>query len=745
MSVFPGHWLVHGTPTTQGGGGSPPPRDREEAQTMGHASSSIICPVLYSTAGLSFWGGIDPETGIVIDHSHPLHGRCVADTILCLPSGRGSCTASQVLLELILNQKAPKALVLRDRDGHACVGALIAQSMFPDSTVLDIIQISDFGSLIDSAPRYGQVLQESGCAVFGTTWSEVHQKAGNIPPLPASSFVPATKVDERGGGDHYMSLLQLNQEEREMLTNAKTEAERRAVQCLIRFAHITCDDQDGTRTRTYTKVEKGHIDGCTYIGPGGLKFVQTLVQEGGKVTIPTTLNSVSTDLRHWQRLGIVPTPSQQASIQLAKAYVELGCLEQSLTCAPYLLDDPPTLGQHIVWGESNAVVFANSMLGARTEKYSDYMDACCAIVGKVPAVGVHLDEHRQPTVLVDARQLSFGTSATNKSDGGDNKDNPLHLHDRFDILFPVLGHLCGTLSDGQVPVLVGLERYAKIITQDHMKAFCAAFGTTGTSPLVHVAGVTAEAKDPLHVEAMMRHCRQTRMITVEQLDETFQILDQQQDHSVDGDTEKIDQIALGNPHLSLTECENLLDLIQALPPTSRQKHESVPLIACMSRVLYDKSPAIPALRQFGMEFVQDTCWCMLLAPPMIPTHTKNENGTTTPSTILTNSGKYAHYGPGLTGHKFRLGSTQDCIQAAVTGTLPRRRLGGRGGDVMPWKQINTSTRSYSSLSSIQHGRMFSTYTTASNSHDGIPHLYDQWCRRLRQSRTLSQVLSRLRR
>jgi predicted aconitase with swiveling domain len=435
-----------------GGGGA---NSRSIDRRPNHDRGGVY-PLLISNIPLSFWGGIDEKTGVVIDTSHPLHGRNVQDTILCLPSGRGSCTASQVLLELILNNKAPRALVLRDRDGLVCVGALIAQSVFPESSVLDVLQVhsavtdsdqqsgeanSDWTTsslgydwLVASQPGFGSVLSD-GRLVVGTSRDEVEQKLRTTPDEPTETSDAA---------------LSLTSEEREMLDLATTDAERRAVDCLLRYAHIVMDEP------TYVPVEKAHIDGCTYIGPGGLHFVQRLVQDGGHVKIPTSLNSVSTDLRHWGRLGIHPTKSQQNSIALANAYLQMGCSEDSFTCAPYLLDDPPQLNQQIVWGESNAVVFANSVLGARTEKYADYLDICCAIVGKVPAVGVHLDSYRKPKILLDMTNIDLEC------------DDP----DSLSLLFPVLGHLCGTLSDGEVPLLVGLEQYAGSITRDHLKAFC---------------------------------------------------------------------------------------------------------------------------------------------------------------------------------------------------------------------------------------------------------------------------------
>eukprot|EP00536_Pseudo-nitzschia_multiseries_P019668 jgi/Psemu1/293867/fgenesh1_pg.6117_\ len=147
--------------------------------------------------------------------------------------------------------------------------------------------------------------------------------------------------------------------ERRMLAESSTTAERRAVEVLIRYARIVARASLGMPP-TYIDVKRAHIDGCTYIGPGGLKFVERLVEDGGRVKIPTTLNSVSTDLRYWKQLGIPDDVSNRNSIRQAEAYVALGCSAKSFTCAPYLLEDEetigiPDLGDQIVWGESNAV------------------------------------------------------------------------------------------------------------------------------------------------------------------------------------------------------------------------------------------------------------------------------------------------------------------------------------------------------------------------------------------------------
>lgn len=592
------------------------------------ASSLTTSPLLISDVPLSFWGGIDPQTGTVIDASHPLAGQCVSDTILCLPSGRGSCTASQVLLELILRDKAPTALVMRDVDGLASVGAIIAQEIFQTPT-LDIVCLGQHG--------YAQLL------LAGTVVDAV---AGRVLPNgQLQAFVGTSDPPLEDDVNENLTATSFSDEEECLLNDCTTEAERMALRVIFRYANLSLDFDGKRKQPSYLHIAQSHIDGCTYIGPGGLEFVRRLVRAGGQVKVPTTLNSVSADRQRWKALG-VPEEYALNSIALGDAYLELGC-QPSFTCAPYLLQNPPTLAQDIAWGESNAVVYANSCLGARTEKYADYLDICCAIAGIVPAAGVHLPEHRQPRIVLDATSVLAELLP---------KNGPLN---DIDLLFPTLGHLCGTLSDGRVPILLGLEGHSEHVSTDHVKAFCAAFGTTASSPLIHIAGLTPEAKDVAVIQDFVNACSDAvRTISIQDLERTFELLD-----AKGGTKETIDLVALGNPHLSVSECQNLAQLIR---DEGGGRHPNTRIIACMSRSVHAQADAhhLKDMLDFGVEFVFDTCWCMLLDEPIVPCNPK--------ATILTNSGKYAHYGPGLTKRQFRFGSMSDCIRAAKTGVYSRR-------------------------------------------------------------------------
>jgi cis-L-3-hydroxyproline dehydratase len=645
---------------------------KSSLSTTINEDNNIVRNVWRTMVPLSFWGGIDPISGIVIDETHPWMGRCVSGAIIILPSGRGSCTASQVLWELIRNHVAPRAIVLRDLDGQMCIGAIVAQQLLstieiqqeqqypsketkkdchwiPDILHLGVDAFETCMNLPDEDIQYG-IVTSSGKLLLGNSQSQVTEQLQAL--NQNSENKEQNTIHQKHA--HFSSLTD---EENAMLDAAATNAERMALEVLIRYAHIV----SYPHTPTYVPIQAAHIDACTYIGPGGLEFATRLVQAGGQVKVPTTLNAGSCDRHRWKALG-VPENYAQPSLALGDAYVALGC-QPTFTCAPYLLlqnqqqqQQHPYTNQDLGWGESNAVVYANSVWGARTEKYADYLDICVALVGKTVQIGVHVAENRRPQILLDATNVLKDISTQSPS-----------MQD-IDSLFPILGHLCGTLSDGLVPMLLGLETWTHVITTDHLKAFCAAFGTTGTSPLIHIAGITPEARDISMFAQQQQQLHQSMdprriEITWEDVKKTYTTLDSSSSSS--SQSEIIDLVALGNPHLSIPECHLLSQLVQG-----SRKHDSVRVFACMSRSLYEQiqtsdDSITKNLEQFGVEFIHDTCWCMLLDPPVLPPLSQTSKKRN--STILTNSGKYAHYGPGLTQRQYRFGSWNNCIEAAITG------------------------------------------------------------------------------
>ena len=555
--------------------------------------------LLFADVGLSFWGGVDPGTGEVIDRHHPLSGQHLAGRVLAIPSGRGSCTGSSVLMELISNGHAPAALVLAEADEILTLGVLVAQTLFARS--LPVLCIG----------------REAFAALRGQAFARVETTTLSLfDHLPGDAWQALDSPSPNAGGT---ASIRLTEHDRALLDGRHGKAAQMAMQIVLRMAELQGADH-------LVDVTQAHIDGCIYTGPASLRFAQQLVQWGAKVRVPTTLNSISVDHRRWRELGIDPALGEPASA-LGDAYMAMGA-QLSFTCAPYLLDTAPKAGEQIVWAESNAVVYANSVLGARTLKYPDYLDICIALTGRAPLIGCHLDAQRKARLQIELPALG-------------------ELDDAF---YPLLGYHIGALAGSRVPLVLGLEKRKPSL--DDLKGFGAAFATTSAAPLFHIAGVTPEAIDPAQVLDAGTSIA-VEKIRLKDLLPSWRELNSARDN-------RVDVVSLGNPHFSLSEFAHLARLCRG-----RQKHPDVVLaITCGRAVLEQAREAghIAVIQAFGATLVTDTCWCML-GEPVIPKAAE---------TLMTNSGKYAHYAPGLVGRKVHFASLAECVDAACTATASGR-------------------------------------------------------------------------
>ncbi|NWL22913.1 cis-3-hydroxy-L-proline dehydratase [Pseudomonas umsongensis] len=555
--------------------------------------------LLFADVGLSFWGGVDPLRGEIIDRHHPLSGEYLTGRVLAIPSGRGSCTGSSVLMELISNGHAPAALVLAEADEILTLGVLVAQMIFERSLPVLCIGSEAFAALRGKA--FARI-DGASLAVFDR--------------IPVDNWQPSeTPMQARDTS----TAIELSEFDHALLDGAHGKAAQMAMQIVLRLAEL----QGAQRL---IDVTQAHIDGCIYTGPASLRFAQQLVQWGAKVRIPTTLNSISVDQRRWRELGIDPLLGEPASA-VGDAYMDMGA-QLSFTCAPYLLDSAPKAGDQIVWAESNAVVYANSVLGARTLKYPDYLDICIALTGRAPLIGCHLDAPRKARLRVELPELA-------------------ELDDAF---YPLLGYHIGALAGSRIPLIFGLEQRQPDL--DDLKAFGAAFATTSAAPLFHIAGVTPEALDPAQV---LEPDTPLPVATIRLADllVSWRELNSARDN-------RVDVVSLGNPHFSLSEFARLAQLCR-----DRVKHPDVVLaITCGRAVLEQARDAgyIDVIENFGATLVTDTCWCML-GEPVIPRAA---------TTLMTNSGKYAHYAPGLVGRNVHFASLAECVDAACTATASGR-------------------------------------------------------------------------
>lgn len=370
-------------------------------------------------------------------------------------------------------------------------------------------------------------------------------------------------------------------------------------------------------------IASAHIDGALYHGDSGTLFAEKLVEGGGKVAVRSTLNVGALDLFGCSRQKLPPHERDMAK-RMMRAYEAMGC-EPSWTCAPYQAGHRPATGTDVAWGESNAVVFCNSVLGARTNRYGDFLDIACAIAGRAPDYGLHRQENRRATLLIDLSDVSPALK-------------------QAEAFYPVLGTWLGLNAGTAIAVIDGLQGFPH---EDKLKALGAASASAGGVGLFHVAGVTPEAPD---AATALGGVAPQRVLKPSASD-----LAKAHDRLSTIKAETIDAVAIGSPHLSLDEANALATLLAG-------RTVKVPFYACTGRHVIralDENGLRQQLETQGITFVADTC---VVVTPMLP-----EGG----GVLMTNSGKFAHYAPGNTGYAVAYGALKDCVESAVTGRLTR--------------------------------------------------------------------------
>jgi predicted aconitase len=372
-------------------------------------------------------------------------------------------------------------------------------------------------------------------------------------------------------------------------------------------------------------ISAAHVDGCLYHGKASLDFAARLADLGARVVVPTTLNVSSLDLLHPDLFRGDRQLADQAR-SLMDAYVSMGC-SPTWTCAPFQLADRPGLGDQIAWGESNAIVFANSVLGARTNRYGDFIDICCAITGRAPAAGLHLDEGRRATLQVDVIV-----------------DDELLDEE---LTYVALGHVLGEEAGTEVAVITGLDHRAD---EDRLKALGAAAASSGAVGMFHIAGVTPEAES---VEAATGGMSPRRVVIVdaERLRRAVAELS--------SEASRLGAVSIGTPHASTGEVAALARLVEG-------RHSTVPFYVNTGRDVLEevaREGHLSVIEEFGATVVTDTC--TYVTPIM-----GEPDGA-----VMTNSGKWAYYAPGNLGVDVVLAGLADCVESAVTGEIRVRGLG----------------------------------------------------------------------
>ena len=379
-------------------------------------------------------------------------------------------------------------------------------------------------------------------------------------------------------------------------------------------------------------ISGAHVDSCLYHGEATIDFVDRLVDGGATVSVPTTLNVGALDLLH-SKLWHGDRRGAERGRLLMERYRALGCLP-TYTCAPYQLAFArPGFGDQVAWAESNAIVFCNSVLGARTERYGDFTDIACAIAGRVPDAGLHQTDARR-AVLV----LRLGS------------DIPRGLLDE-DAFYPVLGIVLGHRAGSRVAAIDGLP---PALSEERLKAIGAAAASSGAVAMFHAVGSTPEAAT---LAAALQDGQPDERATIglAELRAAREELTTATGGAPAGTP--IGTVSLGTPHASMAELRAVEDELAGATPAT-----GVELLVSTARDLLaeaEEEGLASRLRALGVELLVDTC--SYIAPVLRPS----------PLPAMTDSGKWAFYAPGNIGVEVVFGSLRECVRSAVEGRVWR--------------------------------------------------------------------------
>ena len=411
--------------------------------------------------------------------------------------------------------------------------------------------------------------------------------------------------------------MRLNELDRARLDGKLGKAMQFAMQTIVTAADIDQVDE-------LIDISFAHIDACFYNGRAHLDFANYMLEKGATLAVPSWTNNGLVSLNDLSVRDPLASREMDEARQLMQAYVRLGC-NPVWTCAPYQLPGRPGLGAHIVGSESNAVSFYNSVIGARTNMYGDYLDVCAAITGRVPFSKLHRDEARAAQILFDV----------------DNIPSRIRNNDLF---YHLLGYVIGRRCGNHVPAIAGLPSNC---SEDDLKALSAAGSSAGSVPLFHAIGITPEAAT-LEIAFQGRQPQQVIEVSVDDLRQARNELGNNSDQALTG-------IALGTPHFSYREFERLVGLLDG-----RSIHPGLVFYLTTSRHVFEQAQGhgwIESLQRAGIKIITDTCTYF---SPVI-------NGLQ--GKVMTNSAKWAYYAPGMLPVDVLIGSLGECVESAVSGEV----------------------------------------------------------------------------
>ena len=405
----------------------------------------------------------------------------------------------------------------------------------------------------------------------------------------------------------------LTAEDKNMLSGSRGDGAQLAMRVITRVAEVYA----ATRL---IDISWAHVASAYDHSQANLGFALRLARSETRVVVPTTLTACSLNLQD-KRSG-----AQVASVaqQLIELYKNMGC-SPVMTCAPYHTRAEPGLGEDIAWCESSAVVYANSVLGARTNRYVEFLDMAAAVTGRVPDRGLHKFKDRRATVLVRLNKLP---------------DKWL----RQAWFFHVLGLLIGRKVGDAIPAIDGLPAETEL---EFLRAFGAAAASSGSLSMFHAIGITPEAATQ-EIAFQGSSPESVINITEEEVLATATSLSRNRD-------EALTAVCLGAPHYSLSEFESLVGLL-----AGRRIADTVRLHVSTSDVVraeLEQAGTLDTLLSAGINIVTGRCTYYRPTVDGCDGH------------VMTDSAKWAYYGPAGLGASVTFSSLEACVESACAGRV----------------------------------------------------------------------------
>jgi predicted aconitase len=371
-------------------------------------------------------------------------------------------------------------------------------------------------------------------------------------------------------------------------------------------------------------ISSCHMPGSSVVvsGEAGVKFVEKMAETGGVFQVPTTLNTGALDMDAWESLGY-SRATYDLQRRLTGAYVKMGAVAMH-SCTPYLCGNVPHKGQHIAWGESSAIAYVNSVVGARTNREGGPSALASGLTGFVADYGYHRNENRTARYIVHV-------------------DTP--LNDVSD--FGSLGYWTGRIVESGVPVFTGIGE----ASVDELKMLGAALASSGSVALFHVAGITPEAPT---LEAATGGAKALKEMSfgAGELAEAREKLNKH--HG-----EPVSLVALGCPHTSIDELEEIAAFMKGKKVKDGLHFWIMTSVGIKATA--ERSDYLDVIRAAGGRIVLDTCPILSPMQDLI-----RANGL---KSMVTNSAKLAHYGPGQIAIPTYYVSLERCLNTAVSGKI----------------------------------------------------------------------------